>query len=216
MIKYILSWIKSNPEVIPSTEAVEQISAPKLDRGSSYMVRESRPIFSLEVFAALVKAICWECDHPEAFHCESIGCDGCTLPCPCKGCKYSRAQGLCFTTTNPEEIRQLFTLQTTPIYWISRHGEDSVSPTNLEVMAEMIGRFLRRSKNPVVFFDGVEYMVATVGFIPVLKFLRDLQEAVAIRKAIFIIPINPRALEEKEMALIERDLKEIYPEEETI
>lgn len=211
MIKDLIRWIKTRPEVVPSTEAVENKAIVELGRGCSYLVKESRPQFSLEVFASLVKGVCRECNQPEAFHCESIGCDSCTFPCPCNKCKYSRAQGLCFTTGSPEQIRNDFLLQTTPIYWISRHGEESVNPANLEVIAEMIARFFGRSKNPVVFFDGVEYLIATVGFIPTLKFLRDIHESTVICKAIFIMPINPRAIEKKELALIERDMRAIAP-----
>ena len=86
-----------------------------------------------------------------------------------------------------------------------------MNPANLEMIAEMVARFFGRSKNPVVFFDGVEYLTATVGFIPTLKFLRDIIESTVICRAIFIMPINQRAIEKKELALIERDMREIEP-----
>jgi hypothetical protein len=211
MIKSLLAriWRKPKPEVTPALEAVNHLAPAEWARGSSYLVKEQKANFSLEIFASLVKGMCTDCHRPEAFPCESIGCDGCTLLCPCKGCKEIRAQGLCLTMSSPEEIRQEHVLQTTPILWISSHGEDSISPSGLEVMAEIIGRFLKKSKNAVVLLDGVEYMIVTSGFIPVLRFLRDVQEGMILNSGILILPVNPAALQEREMALIGRNMREV-------
>jgi hypothetical protein len=205
----ILSKIKKKPEVIPSTEPVNHITCCDLVRGANYLVKEAKPEVSFETFVSFIKSRCLDCDHPEAFPCESIGCEACTLPCTCKECSNTRSQGLCFTMRSPEEIRQKYVLQTTPIFWISSHGTDSISPTSLEMIADIISRFLKRSKNPVILLDGIEYLVIANGFIPVLKFLRDIQEWMILNKAIYIMPVNPAALEEKELALIERNMKEI-------
>jgi hypothetical protein len=205
----ILSLIRKKPEVIPSTEPVNHTTCCDLVRGANYLVKEERPEASFEIFVSFVKSRCPECDHPEAFPCESIGCEACTFPCTCKECSKIRPQGLCFTMRSPEEIRQKYVLQTTPIFWISNHGQESISPTSLEMIADMISRFLKRSKNPVILLDGIEYLVIANGFIPVLKFLRDIQEWMILNKAIFIMPVNPAALEKKELALIERNMKEI-------
>jgi hypothetical protein len=209
MIQDILGRFKAKRDVVPSTEAVNHIVCAELEQGASYIVKEAKPEFSFEVFTSLVKGKCRECDQSEAFHCESIGCEGCTLICPCKNCRRVRAQGICFTTRFPLEIRDLYTIQTTPIFWISSHGADAVTPYNLELMADMIWQFFKRSKRPVLLFDGVEYLIVIHGFLPVLKFIRDLQEGVIINRAILIMPINPMALGEKELALLERDMREL-------
>jgi len=159
---------------------------------------------AFNVFASIIRGACAECEHPEAFPCESIGCERCTLTCACKYCTQSRAQGLCFTINSPEEIRKKYLLQITPIFWISKHGNGSISPANLEIMAGMINDFFRRSKNPVVLLDGIEYLVITNGFTNVLKFLHDVREIVILEKGIFILPISCAAFEERENAVIEK------------
>lgn len=209
MISKLLDSIWRKRQVVPSTESVNNIACRELARGTSYLVKEQRPELSLEIFTSLVRGRCMNCDHPEAFPCESIGCEDCTLPCTCKECRHVRAQGLCFSMRSPEEIRMRHALQTTPIFWISSHGSERVSPTGLEVMADIIYQFLKRSRNPVVLLDGVEYLLFANGFTHLLKFLQDIHECVILNNAILILPVNPAALEKKELALIERNMSEI-------
>ena len=114
---------------------------------------------------------------------------------------------------SPEEIRMMYTLQTTPVFWISNHGADRVSPSDLELIADMIGSFLKKSKNAVVLLDGAEYLIAINGFIPVFKMLRDIQEWTILNRAVFLLSVNPVSLEEKEMALIERIMKDLSVQE---
>ena len=215
MIDKFLGFTRKKLDVIPVTEPLNHMTSHEMKRGFSYLIKEKDAKNSFEIFKSLVKGRCPDCSYPEAFPCESIGCEECTLPCTCKGCKNIRAQGLCFSLRPNEDIRQNYLLQTTPIFWISNHGQDSVSPSGLEVMANMIVQFLKKSRNPVVLLDGFEYLVLTNGFIPVFRLLRDVQEWIAIYRAIFLLPINPIAIEKKEMALVERCMEVIsLPEKE--
>ncbi len=199
-------FFKRRPKVVPATELLTNFDGYKLKRGGSYLIKEPKPERSFEIFTNMVKGVCAECPRTEAFPCESIVCMECTLSCPCKHCKYTRAQGLCFAMDLPEGLRQRYLLQTTPVFWISKHGKGSINPANLEIMAGMINEFFMKSKNPVVLLDGIEYLIVTNGFIPVLKFLHDLREGVILHDAILILPLDPATLDEKELALIERNM----------
>ncbi len=205
----MFSIFKKKPKVIPVTEPVTDLDGARLKRGNSYLAKEPKGEACFKVFAAMVKGTCAGCKHPEAFSCESIGCKECTLVCPCKQCVQAKTQGLCFTIAPPEKIRQQYLLQRTPIFWISKHGNESVNPANLEIMAGMIKEFLSKSKNPIILLDGLEYMITMNGFIPVLKFVYDVREWVILQKAVFILPVSPVALDEKELALIERNMEEL-------
>jgi len=209
MIKDLLGLARRRPAVVPATEPLNHIACRELAKGSNYLVKEARAEFSFEVFASLVKGRCRECSYDESFPCESIGCKICTLPCPCKGCKQARTQGLCFTMRSPMEIRLRYALQTTPIFWISNHGPENINPTGLEVIADTIKRFLNQSKSPVVLLDGIEHLIFFNGSLPVLRFLKDVEELTILYNAIFILPVNPMAVEEKELALMERYMKEV-------
>jgi hypothetical protein len=213
MIEKLLCFIQKKPQVVPATEPISRVINCDIVRGSNYLVKESKVELCMKIFASLVKGKCQECDQLEAFPCESVGCERCTLLCTCKNCNRTRAQGLCFSMSSPEETRMTYTLQTTPVFWISNHGTDRVSPRDLELIADMIGSFLKKSKNPVVLLDGVEYLIAINGFIPVFKMLRDIQEWTILNRAVFLLSINPVSLEEKEMALIERNMKDLSVQE---
>ncbi len=112
---------------------------------------------------------------------------------------------------SPIEIRLKYALQTTPIFWVSNHGPESISPIDLELIADIINKFLKQSKNPVVLLDGIEHLIFENGFAPVLRFLRDMGEWMVLQNAILILPVNPMALEEKELALMERNMKDLEP-----
>jgi len=211
MIRDILSKLKISPRVVPATEPLNHHVSYGLKRGSCYLLKEPKAEFSFAIFVSLVKGRCQDCDHQEAFPCESIGCKRCALPCTCKGCNHARAQGLCFTMHSPLEIRLRYALQTTPIFWISNHGPESISPIDLELIADVINKFLKQSKNPVVLLDGIEHLIFENGSAPVLRFLRDVGEWMILQNAILILPINPVALEEKELALMERNMKNLDP-----
>ncbi len=200
-------FFKRKPKVILATEPVLNFDDNRLKRGNCYLVKEQKPKESFEFFTARIKGVCEECAKMQAFPCEIIGCAECTLFCPCKQCRQTRAQGLCFTTNPPEEIREKYLLQTTPIFWISKHGDKSINPAQLEIMASMINQFFKISKNPIVLLDGIEYLVITNGFTSVLKFLHDIREWAVLHKSIFILPVYPAAFDEKELALIERNME---------
>ncbi len=211
MIKDFLSRLRLSYRIVPNTEPLNHHISYNLARGSCYLLKEPKAEFSFDIFTSLVRGRCQGCDHQEAFPCESIGCNKCALPCPCKGCHHARAQGLCFTMHSPMEIRLRYALQTTPIFWMSNHGPESISPIDLELIADIINKFSKRSENPVVLLDGIEHLIFENGSSPVLRFLRDVEEWMVLQNAILILPINSMALEEKELALIERNMKDLEP-----
>jgi archaellum biogenesis ATPase FlaH len=80
---------------------------------------------------------------------------------------------------------------------------------DLEKIADMIDKFLKQSKNPVVLLDGIEHMILENGSAPVLRLLRDIEEWMILQNAILILPVNPAAVEKKELALIERNTNDL-------
>jgi hypothetical protein len=209
MIKNLLAKLKIAHAVVPATEPLNSHVCRDLTKGSSYLIKELKSEVGFELFVSLVKGRCNDCDYLDSFPCESIGCERCELPCTCKVCNHSRAQGLCFTMHSPQDIRLRYALQTTPIFWISNHGPQSISPMNLEVIADIVIKFLKQSKNAVILLDGIEHLIFENGSATVLRLLRDIQEWIIIERAILIVPINPDAVEKKELALMERNMNEL-------
>jgi hypothetical protein len=103
----------------------------------------------------------------------------------------------------------IYALQTTPIFWISKHGPHCINPVDLEMVADTTKKFLKQSKNPVVLLDGIEHLIVENGSAPVLRLLRDMEEWMILQNAILILPVNLAAVEKKELALIERNTIEL-------
>jgi len=80
---------------------------------------------------------------------------------------------------------------------------------SLEVIADIVIKFLKQSKNPVILLDGIEHLIFENGSPPVLRLLRDIQELIIMQRAILIVPVNPEAIEKKELALMERNMREL-------
>jgi len=67
------------------------------------------------------------------------------------------------------------------------------------------------SENSIVLLDGFEYLVSHNDFGSVLALLHDLNESVAMREAILLVPFDPTAFGEREIALIRRELRLLGP-----
>lgn len=121
------------------------------------------------------------------------------------------APGLCISRTHPDEARRAHGLPPpVRVHWLSKTGEkETLNPANLEQMFAVIQEFLAARSGAVVLLDGVEYLAAEREFPRVLKFLNSLQDAVAVNKAILLVPVNPAALGEKEVGLLSRDMKTV-------
>ncbi len=117
------------------------------------------------------------------------------------------AQGLCISRRSPKTIMQDYTLEKTPILWLSRVAteKNSVRPSPPEKVALAIEHFISVGENAVVLLDGFEYLIAHNDFSSVLALLHDLNEIVALHDAILLIPMDPSAFQEREFALIRRE-----------
>jgi len=119
--------------------------------------------------------------------------------------------GLCVTRQYPDRVRREYDLKDVRIIWLSHTpGEDYHNPTALGVLTKAICKFIEDSGGEaVVLLDGIEYLMVNNGFLQTLMFVEQVNEFVMQRKATVLFPVSPEALEEKELALLERNLEVI-------
>ena len=180
-----------------------------------YLVEEEKPSTSFEMFVDILRGRCFDCENDESFPCESLDCGSCGLPCPCKQCeKYaSRTQGLIVTRRHPNELRSSLYIQTTPIIWLSTvAGKDNLDPAKLSLLTDMMVNFMERSHNGIIMVDGVEYLVTSSDFSRVLRAVERWSETAMASSTRLIITIDPRAFDEREMAMLEKNKEIITPE----
>jgi len=117
-------------------------------------------------------------------------------------------QGLVVTREFPDSIRKNFKLEVTPIIWLTESpGDMRIAPTSLAVLTDTIIRFMENNPNSIVLIEGIEYMVTFNDFRKVLKQLDSLNETAWITRGRLVISIDPRAFDEREVAMLERDRK---------
>ena len=122
--------------------------------------------------------------------------------------EYLIPRGFMIAREYPENLREVYRLQVTPIMWLSESpGELRVAPTSLAVLTDTAVRFMETTPNSIVLMEGVEYLITFNDFKKVLKALDALNETAWINKTRFIVAVNPRAFDVKELAMLERDRK---------
>src|SRR5919201_2152098 len=123
------------------------------------------------------------------------------------------AQGLCITRRAPKAVMAEYGLERTPVLWLSRVAteKNAVRPSPPENVAMSIEHFIEASERSVVLLDGFEYLVAHNEFGSVLALLHDLNESVAIRESILLVPFDPSVFNEREIALIRREVRLLGP-----
>jgi CheY-like chemotaxis protein len=119
-------------------------------------------------------------------------------------------QGLCVTRQHPSIIRQRWELEKTPIIWLSNQlGRVYVNPTNIGILSDTIVRFVEKTEDSVVIIDGLEFLIVNNDFNRVLRMIHHVSEAVMEYKSRLLISVDPRALDPREMALLERNMEVI-------
>jgi two-component system cell cycle response regulator len=119
-------------------------------------------------------------------------------------------QGLCITREHPGIIRKKWGLEKTPIIWLSNQlGRVYVNPTNIGILSDTIIRFIEKSGDSVVMLDGIEFLIVNNDFEKVLRMIHHIIEATMEYKSRLIISVDPRTLNLREMALLERNMEVI-------
>jgi len=117
--------------------------------------------------------------------------------------------GLVITRQYPDRVRRERGLTDVKVVWLSHTpGEDNHNPTAIGTLAKTISRFIEENGGEaVVLLDGLEYLIVNNGFLQTLMFVEHVNEFVMQRKAVVVVPLSPGTLEEKELALLERNLE---------
>jgi hypothetical protein len=155
----------------------------KLAPGHSYVVEESPPDISFDAFVNIVSTV---------------------------DATSKKAMGLAVSRQHSELIRQKYGLEETPIYWLAtRAGQDVISPTNLGILTHTLVQFVEDNPTGIILLDGIEYLVSNNDFNKVLRTIDQVNDHISQSQAIMIIPVDPRAFDQKELALLERNMEKI-------
>lgn len=123
-------------------------------------------------------------------------------------------QGLGITIQSPEVLRKRYGFERTRLLYMGKekHGEEWVDASDLVEIGIIVRSFLKEAENGVVVLDGLEYLITSFTFDTIVKLVQNLYEFNTFNNSLIIIPINPNALEKKEMAILERYLEPVKEE----
>ncbi|WP_430515218.1 DUF835 domain-containing protein [Pyrococcus woesei] len=101
------------------------------------------------------------------------------------------------------------------IYWLTKVEEGEVreniyaiSPTKLEILPDLVKKALKLGYDGV-YIDGIEALVIENGFKSVAKFLLHIKDIVLAENKFIILTLDPRALKEEEIKIIEKEFKKL-------
>ena len=122
--------------------------------------------------------------------------------------------GLVMTRDFPADVQRRYDIQNTQIYWLTHLvGENHFNPTALGLLLSKITNFLDHNKRSAILLDGIEYLISQNNYERILHFLHQVRDIIIIHMGTLIMPLDTRVLEEKEIALLERNLEVITPPE---
>ncbi len=115
-------------------------------------------------------------------------------------------KGLLITRQHPDHVERRSGPGELKVLWLSTTlGKSYVDPHNLGSLTNIMSRFVESGVKTVIMLDGMEYLLVNNDFARLLKFVEYINELVMQNKALLIITIDQRALDEREMALLERN-----------
>ncbi len=125
------------------------------------------------------------------------------------------ARGLCIVRTYPPQISHKLSGQTS-LVWLTKTeasqdnslGLECVSPSDLAKLSSLFRGFLKNGTESVVVLEGVEYLVRHNDFNSVLKFLQNMMDQVILSKSILLLPLNPDALDAKDLKALECEIED--------
>ena len=123
-------------------------------------------------------------------------------------------QQLASAAEESKKLKKSYAMDGASMLWLSydRDIPYAREPTNIPLIYSEIKNFMDEEQDCIVLISGLEYMIAQSNFIKILKFIQLLNENVAVRDSLLIIPVSPMALDSKEVMMLERELKLIKPE----
>ena len=133
---------------------------------------------------------------------------------------------ICLTTTFPEKVKKAIENESIKIYWLTEKSGDVdvlaeiLHPRRLEFeVMKTLSSFIKSNKGAIFFLDGLEYLILENGFESVRKFLKKIQDMIAMYNGTFIVPVNPEAFSKENLNTLAKgfdkieDIKNLIQEE---
>jgi hypothetical protein len=123
--------------------------------------------------------------------------------------------GLIVTRDYPKKMLSEDDIGHCKIIWLTNLvGEGRINPTAIGILMGQIRSFVESHPRTAVVFDGLEYMVSVNTYDRMFQFMHQLLDVVVTNECVLLVPVDPRTMTQRELALLERSMEPIVPKAE--
>jgi hypothetical protein len=98
------------------------------------------------------------------------------------------------------------------VLWLTNLvGESRINPTAIGILMGQIRNFVETNPRSALMLDGLEYLISVNTYDRMFQFLHQLLDVVVTNDSVLFVPIDPRTLTQRELALLERSMEPIVP-----
>jgi hypothetical protein len=128
----------------------------------------------------------------------------------------SGCAGLVITREFPKRLLTEKELDSCRVVWLTNLvGEGRINPTAIGILMSQVRAFIESQKRTAIIVDGLEYLVSLNTYDRMLQFMHQLRDMVVTNDCVLIVPVDPRTMSEREIALLERNLEVVLPRPES-
>ncbi len=119
-------------------------------------------------------------------------------------------EGYIISRRSPAIIKEEFGIEGSKTTWISTvPGDGAIDPTKLNLIAHAIMEFFTKTDGGVVLLDGIESIMVHNDFGKTIRMLGQINDFVMQHKGYLLVPIDPKAFDAREKALLQRDFETV-------
>ena len=123
--------------------------------------------------------------------------------------------GLIVTRDFPKKLLSEHGIGDCRMLWLTNLvGDGRINPTAIGILMSQVRNFVEGAKNTVVVLDGLDYLITLNTYDRMLQFMHQLRDTVVTNDCILIVPLDPRTVGQRELALLERCMEPIIPRSE--
>jgi len=123
--------------------------------------------------------------------------------------------GLVVTRDFPKKILSEKELTGCKILWLTNlPGEGRINPTAIGILMGQIRSFIENQPRTAVVLDGFEYLASLNTYDRMLQFMHQLRDFVVTNDSMMFVPVDPRTMNPRELAMLERSMEPIVPKQE--
>lgn len=124
--------------------------------------------------------------------------------------------GMVVTRDFPKKLLEDQELGNCKVVWLTNMvGEGRINPTAIGILMGQIRNFIETNPKSVAIIDGIEYLISLNTYDRMLQFIHQLRDVVVTHESILLVPLDPRTLTQREVALLERSMEPIFPRTES-